>query len=338
MTKRRRRKKKGSPYEEVVAEVIRAMDPGATVLRGAWIAGPDGQREIDVRIIGTHEGQQRKILIECKDFNPASTGPVGIGYVDALESKGRDLQCDFAALCSNAGFTEGAVRKATRVGIGLISVMRRGDKRVRFSISEEIFTRKIQVSHLSVNLEGPSPISLDGISPEDIHFQGLPVGNWVAHRVMAMIAFNPIVSGSFKATNPFVEPLDFELPTGTVKVTQLNFNLSITGGWFAQQVAFDATQGIYDWIRHRVRLAPGPWQFLIHGVDVYAGEPVERPPNWELEYINAAQPGEFMMRLVLVNGLAPQEPTPDLNSFLLPEDLDLTIPDLPDEAITSVGA
>ena len=50
-----------------------------------------------------------------------------------------------------------------------------------------------------------------------------------------------------------------------------NFHMKITGGWFAQQVTLDASQGFYDWLRHRIRLAPGPSQFLISGVDIYAG-------------------------------------------------------------------
>ena len=72
---------------------------------------PDGRRDRDVVIEGTAEGKRRHVLIECKDFNPNSTGPVGIGYVDALESKHRDLGMDVSFICSNAGFTTCAIRK-----------------------------------------------------------------------------------------------------------------------------------------------------------------------------------------------------------------------------------
>src|SRR5580765_3835188 len=99
------------------------MDLGASIRHGVWLVGPDGRRELDVFI--TVEGQKRHVVVECKDFNPNTTGPVGIGYVDALESKRWDLGVDASFLCSNAGFTTDAVSKAKRVGIGLIAVMRK---------------------------------------------------------------------------------------------------------------------------------------------------------------------------------------------------------------------
>lgn len=108
-----------------MAEVARAFDPNANVTQGQWVIGPDGRRELDVLIEGTADGRQTKGLIECKDFNPGTTGPVGIAYVDALESKRRDIGADVSLICSNAGFTVDALRKAKRVGIGLISLMKR---------------------------------------------------------------------------------------------------------------------------------------------------------------------------------------------------------------------
>ncbi len=333
----RKRKKKGTPFEHVVAEVLRAMDPGATVQHGQWVQGPDGHRELDVHIIGTYQGQQRRVLIECKDFSPTSTGPVGIGHVDALESKTRDLGFHFAAVCSNAGFTEGAVRKASRVGIGLISVMKKGDERIRFAVSEEIYTRKIRVTDLKVTLEGPAAISLEGVKVEDILFDGAPVGNWVTRRAGDIITFNPIVAGPYTARYPFTQPLEFALPSGAVAVSQLTFRMTITGGWFAHQVTLDATHGIYDWLRHRIRLAPGPSQFFIQGVDVNAGTPIEQPPTRELEQFLKITPGEVTIGLLLISGLEPREPVPDIDKYVRPDDLAPFIPNLPPESYTSVG-
>ena len=119
-------RKKGTDYEIVVSEIAQGFNPKANVEQGKWVTGPDGRRDMDVTITGTINEEQKKILIECKDYNPNSTGKVGIEIVDALESKARDLSMDYSLICSNAGFTENAIRKASRVGIGLISVIKKG--------------------------------------------------------------------------------------------------------------------------------------------------------------------------------------------------------------------
>src|SRR2546427_10431949 len=119
--------KRGKPFERVVKEVLSTLDPRSVVRQGQWVTGPDGRRELDVLIEGSVEGVRRRVLVECKDFNPNTTGPVGIRFVDALESKRRDLAADVSFICSNAGFTTDAIRKAKRVGIGLIAVLRERD-------------------------------------------------------------------------------------------------------------------------------------------------------------------------------------------------------------------
>lgn len=107
--------KLGTGYEQVVAEVVGSMDPATTVVQGTWEMDPDGERDRDVVVSGTVDGVKHSVLIECKDY----TRPVGIGVVDALESKRHDLAVDAALLCSNTGFTRQAISKAGRVGIGL---------------------------------------------------------------------------------------------------------------------------------------------------------------------------------------------------------------------------
>jgi len=51
------------------------------------------------------------VVIECKDWNR----PIGIAFIDALDSKRRDLGASIAMICSNSGFTSDALRKAARV-------------------------------------------------------------------------------------------------------------------------------------------------------------------------------------------------------------------------------
>jgi hypothetical protein len=208
------------------------------------VIGPDGRRELDVLIEGSVEGIQRRVLVECKDFNPKSTGPVGIGLVDALDSKSRDLAADVSFLCSNAGFTADAIRKAKRVGIGLIGVLKERDHRVRIQVREEIYIRRVTVQALTIGLMPEPAVTLGGIPFDAITFRGVPLGNWVLRRAMLLIGSNPIVAGTFKAAHTLRTPVEFELPSGPVTATRVDFNLTISGGWFAQQVGLDATAGV----------------------------------------------------------------------------------------------
>jgi restriction endonuclease len=327
--------KRGKPFERVVKEVLSALDPKSVVRQGHWVTGPDGRRELDVLIEGSVEGVRRRVLVECKDFNPKTTGPVGIGFVDALESKRRDLAADISFLCSNAGFTTDATRKAKRVGIGLIGVLRERDHRIRFQVKEEIYIRLVRVQALTIGLVAEPAVRLDGVPFEAITFRGVPLGNWVLKRAMLLIGSNPIVSGTFKATHALRAPVEFDLPSGPVIATRVDFTLTISGGWFAQQVGLYATAGIYDWLRRRVRLAPGPGQFHIKDVDLEKGEPIDCPPDSEVSVPMELRRGEMWMNLLLIKGLDARDPAPPIDELVVPEDLDLVIKDLQPEEVTS---
>jgi len=330
--------KRGKPFERVVKEVLSTLDPRSVVRQGQWVTGPDGRRELDVLIEGSVEGVRRRVLVECKDFNQNTTGPVGIRFVDALESKRRDLAADVSFICSNAGFTTDAIRKAKRVGIGLIAVLREGDHRIRFQVREEIYIRRVTVQTLTIGLQTEPAVKLDGVPFEAITFKGVSVGNWVLRRALLLIGSNPIVAGTFKATHMLRAPVEFDLLTGPLMATRVDFNLTISGGWFAQQVGLDATAGIYDWLRRRVRLVPGPGQFHIKDVDLEKGDPIDRPPDSELRVPMELRRGEMWTNLLLIKGLDAREPVPPIDEFVVPEDLEMVIKDLPPEAVTSSRA
>jgi hypothetical protein len=327
--------KPGKPFERVVRDVLKALDPTPVVRQGVWVVGPDGRRELDVLVEGTAEGVRRRVLVECKDFNPNTTGPVGIGIVDALESKRRDLEADVAIICSNAGFTADAIRKAKRVTIGLIGVLKEGDRRIRFEVREEIYLRRVIVRELTIGLAAEGAIRLDGVAFESVTFDGVPLGNWVIKRAMLLIGSNPIVTGNFRATHALRAPIRLGLASGSVMATRIDFNLTISGGWFAQEVRLSATAGVYDWLRRRVRLAPGPSQFHIKNVDFEKGDPIDRPPESELNVSNEMRRGDVWANLLVIGGLDVREPVPPIDEFVVPEDLDPFIKDLSAEAVTS---
>lgn len=326
--------KQGRSYERVVALVMQAFDPCATVSQGKWIIGPDGRRELDVLIEGTAGGIPVKGLVECKDFNPRTTGPVGIAYLDALDSKRHDLNATFALLCSNAGFTADAIRKARRVGICLLGVMRKGDPRLRFSVIDEVYTRKVRVETMSMTLTGHTPIQLSNIPFYDILWEGVPVANWIRHRIMLLVGANPIVSGTFKATHELLQPLMFSWPNGSATATNLSFSFTVTGGWFAHRVEIDSTTGIYDWLRRRVRLTPAGGQLELRGINLDAGIPVDRPPDREFLQERFLQ-GEAEMKIIMFESFEYPAPVPELDQYVNAKDLDLQINELTPEVITS---
>ena len=82
---------------------------------------------------------------------------------------------------------------------------------------------------------------------------------------------------------------------------------------------------MYDYIRGKFP-APGQAQYTINGVDIYDGKPIDFIP--EREYLGAGLlPGEFELTMMLVEGLTMANPemVPDLDAFVVPEDLDLKI-------------
>lgn len=313
--------KHGSPYERVVADVMRAMEPGARVTQGDWVQGPDGRRDRDVFVEGALEGTPVRLLIECKDFNPVSTGSVGIAFVDALESKRRDVSCTATLICSNAGFTDGAVRKASRVGIGLIAVMRSGDARVRYVVRDTVYTRKIRVTALRVDIAGPHGRDISAISPSDIYFDNLPLQNWLIQKAMLVLT-NPVVEGDLSWSLPLLRSITLQSPVGPIETTRLSVILSITGGWFMHDVALDATNAVYDWIRHRVRRAPGSGRFMIRDIDLDGGVPTTMPPEREPHAHKDLLRGEVSMSLMLIEGLPAPGPIPPIDQHIDPKELE----------------
>jgi hypothetical protein len=151
--------------------MAKAFDSNADVQAGRWVEGPDGRLDMDVSIEGQVNGCPIRVVIECKDFDLHKTGKVGRPFVDALDSKRHDLGVDAAFICSNSGFTEDALSKARRKGIGMISVLAEGDARVKAIIEKEIYFRKIAIDP-TVNFthNGPGASSLHDYKLHDITY------------------------------------------------------------------------------------------------------------------------------------------------------------------------
>ena len=174
--------KAGDAYQDAVAAVARQLDPTARVQVGEWVEGPDGERDCDVGVYPG--GGSRYVYIECKDRKR----PVGIEFVDALESKRKDVKADVAVLCSNSGFTRDALRKAARVGIPALSALIEGDSRIRVQVQEEIYTRNIKITphttisyHWAVDRASVAAVWID-VSARDVIHDKRHVLAWVRDK------------------------------------------------------------------------------------------------------------------------------------------------------------
>lgn len=126
-------------------------------------------------------------------------------------------------------------------------------------------------------------------------------------------------------------------PGGKSSVSQIACEFEIAGAWFAQTVELAATEGTYDWIRKRMRLAPGAErrQLEVADFNAYAGTWIKRPEN--LEHWNAKfLPQEVEMKFIMLQNLLNMDEPANLEAHVLQEDLDLTIKDLPADLLDSM--
>lgn len=320
--------KKGSSYEKFVASVIEAMDDTVDVESGLWVEGPDGRRDMDVKVRGHVNGEEYSILVECKDYNPNTTGPVGIAYVDALDSKRQDLSMDAAMICSNSGYTAGALRKARRKGIGLISIIKAGDKRVKNEITEVFYKRKIKPGDLNISFrfkqEGPSELVL-----ENVTFEGLKVVNWIYNQMFLIAFANPCESETFYSTYNFKVPTEIDFGGTPFEVIGIDFDFHVETQWFEDIHVIDASLGIYDYIRNKIKIGgSGPVQYSVRDVNPdELGAPIDFVPD-EQDLGTGLLPGEVQVQIALYQSNIPDEnEIPKLDELIVPEDLELKTKD-----------
>jgi hypothetical protein len=335
LSKRAPRVKQGRPYEFAVTEIFRQLMPSAKIECGKWVVGPDGRRELDVQIEVQTDGRTVRGTVECKDFNPQTTGPVGIGYVDALESKRRDIGSDFSMICSNAGFTADAIRKARRVGIGLIGAMRAGDNRIRFDVIEEMYSRRIKINTAQIRLwpiDGQPTLPNDeSLTTESFTVDGHSIDRWFNMRFTQVLIAYPIVQGNISDYCNLKTPLAIQYPGGQVQVNKIGMDYEFEGAWFAHTVRIEATSGIYNWVRRRVKIASG--QIKIDGLDLFGGSWIESQPVFDKYPL---QPNEFDMALILFKNTFNCGSPALLDAHVIPEDMSLVLENLDPESTKSI--
>jgi hypothetical protein len=321
--------KAGKQFELVVADVVREMSPGAKVCQGEWIEGPDGRRELDVLIEGKVDGNNRRIYIECRDYNPKKR-PIGIAQIDALDSKHRDLGMDASLLCSNAGFSDAAVRKAKRLGIGLIGVLREADTRIRYKVIDQIYIRRLtfeaEKSKIHVKWNDAAKYTA---KTQQTTYNKTPIENWAIHRVLLFVSHNPIVRGLHYLRFLFKHPVELTFPGGQALAECIQLEIAISGTWVSQRLEIDASSGLYDWIRQTVRKGPGAVHIVFKDLKFGEGGNVIRcPPDFDRFDFRKVRPGETMVRFFEFHRFENPKDVPPLDGFVAPEDLDPVRTDL----------
>lgn len=111
---------KSNKFEELVELFFKKIDtsPDYSVHRNVKIAGPDGDRQIDILLEGKIGDLNIRTIIECKDYR----GKVTVQKVDELHSKMVDVKAHKAVLVSYKGFSSTAIKKAHRLGIELCTI------------------------------------------------------------------------------------------------------------------------------------------------------------------------------------------------------------------------
>ncbi|MGZ5436762.1 MAG: restriction endonuclease, partial [Pyrinomonadaceae bacterium] len=252
--------KAGTEYQELVAEVVRALDSNAKVETGQLVIGPDGGREVDVEVRGTQDGRQYFILIECKDKTyGGSRRRVGIGEIDALDSKRRDVNADLAVLCSNTGFAAKALRKAGRVGIVAISILAHADGRAKFVVERDLFARGLSVDRWTTLFElvedrlGDLPAYW---SPTDVFFDGLPIVNWLEKHSHQLLLRYPGMR-TMRERIGFSRLLRFTIKDAEVDCAGFVLTLFCSHCWLRQKVREDLTLGYFNHISELFTIPAG---------------------------------------------------------------------------------
>ncbi len=249
--------KAGDAYRELVGTVMTALDPDSAVNTEQWITGPDGERDMDVEVRGTLNGVPQFILVECKDHTRA----IGIGFIDAFESKIRDLKPDRSIMFSNSGFTRGALKKANRVGIEMASAMKAKDEIVKNTIHHEVVARRLTLTFGTAVLypfDGHSHEIDEKWRVEDLMFDGIPVIYWVSEK-MKLVASEHGADTKIWFLCTFRYEPRWSYRGQSLMIGGLKFDFTVEKDWVAQTVMTEVSLGYYDHLKKKVVIHSKQW-------------------------------------------------------------------------------
>lgn len=143
-----RRHRGGRHFEESTSRILRTLRGPNRLHSNVTVTGKLSQvgREVDVQLVDP--AGYDFIAFECKDH----ARPIDIPVVEAFATKLDDIGAKRGAIVSNSGFSEGAVRMATRLGIESLGLVDTADASIRTRIAATTLTRDLYVGGIQVRL------------------------------------------------------------------------------------------------------------------------------------------------------------------------------------------
>jgi hypothetical protein len=110
--------KAGTRYERLAAMVFKSLEEKNVVIHDLKLAGEDPKVKHQIDVTIDVDGQRKRWIVECKDFDIADE-KVGLGIIRDFRSVLEDTKADEGIVITCAGFTEDATRYAKSKGIKL---------------------------------------------------------------------------------------------------------------------------------------------------------------------------------------------------------------------------
>lgn len=316
-----KKEKKGTPYEKLVAIVVSAFHPNCEVKQGQWVDGPDGRRDMDVVIEGLINNKHKKILIECKDYDKMKTGKVGISIIDALDSKRKDLNIDVCFICSNSGFTADALRKAKRVGVGAISVLRKGDDRVKINIIEKIYYQVITIISITCkfNFHEKSIKHIKELNALNLFYKGLPVYKWLQNKIITSNVLSKNLT-ELKGEFSFKHPIEVKYIKLKLLLLSVEGTVKVSRDWYSSNVQLDAESAIYDYLTGQLMLSSGKNTLSFNGLNILSDEKtieLNPPDSVDLGFSFNNEKNKIVFELYEKVGYKSNSELPNLDPYVL---------------------
>jgi Restriction endonuclease len=265
--------KLGMPYQELVAKVERALNPGAEITVNPWVESPDGRRDCDVSIRGSIDGQPIFVFIECKDWRRR----VGVASIDALDSKRNDVGATDTIIYSNSGFSDVALKKAHRKGIITCSAIAEGDERIHVAMTTYVTTKRTHVAQLKLKLFlGAEYEITEQFEPSAISIQGGPLLNWARTEIIRVCRLvnqeQPLIDyREIQARYLWDSPMDASIAGASVAIRGVEIFALISSTWLGRQVQSTATLGRFDHETGKLFIPSGE-AMLLGPLDIHDGK------------------------------------------------------------------
>lgn len=147
---------------------------------------------------------------------------------------------------------------------------------------------------------------------------------WLQQQAQFFATHHPESNGPVTLPFRLKMPTTFEIRDQRVVLDSFSIAFHPKTQWLAQTVILDAKNGIYDYLRGRVHLAPGANSYVIKGINFDTATPLSSQPVFKQQGIS----GEIDVFLILYKGLnlPPDMEIPKLEDIVQSEDLSPVLP------------